>query len=37
VVESTMYDEPEDRHGARFLWIVARRPAATVVEPADRG
>jgi SAM-dependent methyltransferase len=33
VLEASIVDEPEDRHGARFLWVLARRPR----EEADPG
>ena len=29
IVEAVVEAEPEDRHGARFLWVVARKPVSS--------
>jgi SAM-dependent methyltransferase len=38
VLEASIVDEPEDRHGAQFLWVLARRPNEVAArEAAARG
>jgi SAM-dependent methyltransferase len=38
VLEASIVDEPEDRHGAQFLWVLARRPhEVAAAEAAARG